>query len=265
MRNRVFFIVTRALAVAISAVFILVILYLLYKGFKYFSLDLFSSELLAPLSGTIALIFMSVIIALPLGIASAIYIEFYAPKRVKGFLDFSFDILASVPSIIMGLFGFAILLGLHALFSEVKSSLLLASLSVAFLILPYITKSAQLGFRDVLPIYKSIGYSLGATKEQLIKKIVLPFAREHIIKGVLLSVARASEDTAVIMLTGVVASYGMVDGLLKPFEALPFFIYYTSANYASGQEFNAIYVAVLMLLGLSFSIILLLRGKFWLR
>ena len=263
--SRLYYLFSRTLAILILAAFVGIVVYLVYNGLKELNLSLITNELKAPLIGTICLVLLSVAIALPLGVASAIYIEFYAPKRLQKILDFSFEMLASVPSIVMGLFGFSLLLFLHNIFSEIKSSLALASVSVAFLILPYITKATILGFRDILPHFRLIGYALGANKDALIKKIILPLAKEHITKGALLAVARASEDTAVIMLTGVVASYGIPDGLFKPFEALPFFIYYTSANYSSEAEFNAIFVAILMLLAISFSIMALIRGKIWLR
>ena len=259
LSKKLFFIVTRAIFIAIVSIYFAIVAYLLFKGVKYFNLKLVANELLAPLEGTLFLILLSVLIATPLGIAIGVFIHSYAKGGFKKFLDISFEILASIPSIIIGLFGFSILLVLHNIFENFRSSLLLASLSISILILPYIVKATQVGLEEVSKQYSQIAYSLGASKEEVILKILLPFSKKHIIKGVFLAIARAAEDTAVIMLTGAVASYGKIESIFAPFEALPFYIYYTSANYSSKSELNTIFVAVLLLMAISVTFMALVR------
>jgi len=242
---------SRLLFILVLLLFLGIIGYLLLEGIQYFDTRLITRELLAALEGTFLLVLLSVGIATPIGIATGIYMESYAKGKFGRFLDWSFELLASIPSIIIGLFGFSLLLGLHQIFPTFRSSLLLASASLSILILPYIVKATQLGLSETPQNMLSLGYALGASREQVILRIKLPFAKGHILKGVFLSIARAAEDTAVIMLTGVVASYGSVEGLFSPFEALPFYIYYTTANYESEVALHSIYVAILLLMSLS--------------
>jgi phosphate transport system permease protein len=248
-----FFISTRAIFISVVSVFIAILFYLFYKGIQYFEIHLLFSdfELLASLQGTILLVILSVIFATPIGVATAVFIHSYSSKKIKYILDFSFELLASIPSIIIGLFGFSILLILHDFFPDFRASLLLASASLAILILPYSIKTTIIGLQEVPKDFINLTYSLGATKEQVIIYTMFPFAKIHILKGIFLSIARACEDTAVIMLTGVVASYGMADSLFSPFEALPFYIFYTTANYTSENEQNTIFVAIILLVIIS--------------
>jgi phosphate transport system permease protein len=273
LSKKLFFIITRGIFLIITILFSTIFIYLIYKGLKNFNFNLVSNELWAPIQGTILLILLSVTFATPLGIATGIYINSYAKGKFKKILDLSFEILASTPSIIIGLFGFTVLLLLHNFFENFRASLFLASLSLAFLILPYIVKATQLGMAEAPKEYINIAYSLGATKEKVILKILLPFAKTHIIKGIFLAITRSAEDTAVIMLTGVVASYGSVNSIFSPFEALPFYIYYTSANYSDNSQLNTIYVAILFLMAISTIFMFLIgksdkiisKGKLWLR
>jgi phosphate transport system permease protein len=251
---------SRVLFVGVLSLFVGILGYLLVQGFGYFDLSLIEETLFASVQGTILLVLLSVVIATPLGMATGIYMESYAKGRFGQFLDWSFEVLASIPSIIVGLFGFSLLLGLHQIFPAFRSSLLLASASLAILILPYIVKATQLGLSETPRELLSLGYALGASTEQVILRIKLPFARGHILKGIFLSIARAAEDTAVIMLTGVVASYGWNESLFAPFEALPFYIYHTTANYESEAALHSIYVAIILLMCISSILMVLVRG-----
>lgn len=269
MIKKLFYLSSRTIFFLVLFLFVSIVFYIFYKFFLGFNIDLLKSELLGAILGTFYLVFLSVVIVIPLGISTAIFIEFYARKKLKFVLDFIFELLASMPSIIIGLFGFSVLLILHNYFPNIRSSLLLASLSLAILILPYIVKSTQLGIQETPKRYMDMLYSLGASKENVILKVVLPFAKEHIKKGVFLSIARSAEDTAVIMLTGVVASYGSVKSIFAPFEALPFYIYYVSENYESQLELDSIYIAIIMLMFISslfmFFVGNLSKDKVWLR
>jgi len=269
--KRLFLWSTSLIFVLVLALFMGVVFYLLWQGIAYFELTLLTQTLFASIWGTIMLILFSVGIALPIGVATGIYMESYAKGAFGRFLDWSFELLASIPSIIVGLFGFSLLLGLHQIFPQMRSSLLLASFSLSLLILPYIVKATQLGLSQTPSELLSLGYALGASREQVILRIKLPFARGQILKGIFLSIARAAEDTAVIMLTGVVASYGVADSLTSPFEALPFYIYTTTANYESDMALHSIYVAIIVLMMISSALMylsisggkIMTKGKLW--
>jgi phosphate transport system permease protein len=253
-------------AVLLGSLFVCFLVFLLYKGLSSFTYDLLQGELLFAIEGTFSLILLSVLIATPVGIATAVYLDTYASRRMRELLDGSFEVLAAMPSIIIGLFGFSLLLALHTLFPDFRSALLLAASSVAILILPYIIKATTLGLEETPQSHLSVAAALGADSTQRMLRVKLPFAKAHILKGILLAIARASEDTAVIMLTGVVASYGKVESIFAPFEALSFLIYYKSANYENQLELESIFVAVMVLMVLSSGLMLLVRrSRFWWR
>jgi len=201
------------------------------------------------IAGTFLLVILSVGFAIPVGVASGIYMAEYARPGIKKFFGLLFDILAGVPSIVIGLFGFALAVFLHKQFSEaIYPSLLISSISLAFLVLPYIIRTTQLALEGLPRETRFTAEALGATKLQNIVHVLLPASLPSLLSGVILAVGRCAEDTAVIMLTGVVASAGIPKSLLAKYEALPFYIYYISAQYTNPEELMTGYGASLILL-----------------
>ena len=249
--DRIFRLLVQSLFGGVTGLFAALTLYLLFQGLRAWDGTLLREELLAPAAGTAALVFLAVGIALPVGVATGIYLHLYAGKRLKAWLGGAVELLAAIPSIVIGLFGFSMLLALHRIVPEARSSLLLAALCLALLVLPYLVQATRLGLEETPREHLSLAAALGADRETRLWRIQLPHARNHIRKGVYLAVARSAEDTAVILLTGVVASYGFPDGVFRPFEALPFFIYTTAANYADARELEGAFMAVLLLVGIS--------------
>ena len=205
--------------------------------------------LLPAMAGTLLLVLLSVIIALPVGLATGVYLAEYAQGRIKALLSLLFDVLASIPSIVIGLFGFSVTIYLHQHFSaKIYPCLLVSALALAFLVLPYLIRSTQTALES-LPFKDRItAPALGATRLQNIRHVLLPRAMQNIAGGIVLAIGRCAEDTAVIMLTGAVATAGMPRGLLHHFEALPFYIYYISSQYADPDELSRGYGAAIILL-----------------
>lgn len=201
--------------------------------------------------GTLLLVILSVGIAIPIGMTSGVYMAEYANGSVKKIFSLLFDILASIPSIVIGLFGFALAVFLHRHFSEkIYPSLLISSLALAFLVLPYIIRTAQIALETLPRETRLTALALGATKLQNIIYVLIPKSLSGIISGVILAIGRCAEDTAVIMLTGVVASAGVPKSLLANYEALPFYIYYISSQYMNAEELASGYGAAIVLLGI---------------
>ncbi len=199
--------------------------------------------------GTFVLVALSIALSLPLGFATGIYLAEYADSRIKGFFNLMFDILAGIPSIVVGLFGFALAVFLHRHYSgNIQPCLLISSLALAFLVLPYIVRTTQISLEGLPPDIRLTALALGASKLQNLLHVLLPQALSGMISGVILAVGRCAEDTAVIMLTGVVVSAGVPKSLLAPYEALPFYIYYISSQYTSPEELARGYGAALILL-----------------
>lgn len=205
--------------------------------------------LLPAISGTFVLVLTAVGLALPVGLGAGIYLAEYSRGRIKRLLSLFFDILAGIPSIVVGLFGFSLSVFLHHHLSDrIYPCLLISALSLAFLVLPYLIRSTQAALESLSPKERITAPTLGATRLQNICFVLLPRALDGIVSGVILAIGRCAEDTAVIMLTGAVATAGMPGSLLGAYEALPFYIYYISSQYMDRQELLNGYGAAIILL-----------------
>lgn len=201
------------------------------------------------LAGTFMLVLLAICWAIPVGLATGVYLSEYAGPRVRRVLDALFDVLAGVPSIVVGLFGFALAVFLHRHFSErIGPCLLISSLALSILVLPYIIRTTQASLEGLPREIRLTAIALGATKPQNIILVLLPKSLAGVMSGIILAIGRCAEDTAVIMLTGVVASAGLPKSLLSQYEALPFYIYYISSQYTSPEELQQGYGAAIILL-----------------
>lgn len=241
--------------------------FLLFKGYQSINLALIFGDtppidalllrqtvfdgLFPAIFGTGILVALSIIWAVPIGITTGIYLSEYAASGTKNILNAVFDILAGIPSILVGLFGFSVAVFLHRNFSDnIRPCLLISSISLSFLVLPYIIRITQ-GALEGLPAgIRLSAVALGATRLQNILMVLLPNSLTGIISGVILAIGRCAEDTAVIMLTGAVVSAGIPGSLLSPFEALPFHIYYISSQYSDPAELARGYGASIILLAM---------------
>lgn len=189
--------------------------------------------------GTFSLVVLSCSLSIPLGVLSGIYMSEFAPPRVRRVMVFAADLLAGVPSILMGLFGFAMILLLRAtLFPDAKTGLWLSSVCMAILVLPYCINTTRLTLESLPEELRLVGPSLGLSRVQSVFNILFPAALRGVMGGVVLSIGRAAEDTAVILITGVVANAGLPRSILDKFEALPFKVYYLAAQYQSRAELD---------------------------
>ena len=202
--------------------------------------------------GTLSLLAVTMALALVPGIGCGIYLACYAPPRKKQALETAVDVLAGIPSIVMGLFGFVLILFLRrTLLPRGTTCLLLASVCLAILVLPTLVTATQSAL-EALPERLYIdAAALGLSRGQALRHLLVPAASPGILGGVILAMGRTVEDTAVIMLTGAVANAGLPSGLTAKFEALSFRIYYTAAQYADQDELARAFGTALVLLALS--------------
>ena len=204
------------------------------------------------LVGTFSLVVLSSLLSIPIGIASGIYLVEYASQRWRSLLGFMVDLLSGTPSIVMGLFGFTIILALRrTLLPGARTGLLLAAVCIALLILPYLIRTTESALEGIPEHLRLLGPSLGLTRWQNIRKVLLPLASRGILSGAILAIGRAAEDTAVILLTGVVAHAGIPGSLVDKFEALPFRIFYLAAEHRNPQELDQGFATALVLLCLT--------------
>jgi len=210
------------------------------------------------MAGTLALVGLASLFAIPLGVASGIYLSEYAGTHVRRLLDLGVDMLAGIPSVVMGLFGFALILLLRrTLYPNATTGLLLSSACIALLVLPYLIRTTQIALAGLPEDLRLVGPALGMTRWQTIRHVLLPSASRGVLSGVMLSIGRAAEDTAVVMLTGAVWNAGLPAGLTAKFEALPFRIYVTAAEYRNADELARGFGCALVLLLLTALLFLL--------
>ncbi len=173
--------------------------------------------------GTFWLAAGALVIALPLGVASAVYLnEFARPSIWTTLMRLSTANLAGVPSIVFGLFG----LTFFVVFCGLGVSLAAGILTLAVLSLPIIINTTEAALMQVPQDWREASLALGASKKETILKVVLPNALPGILTGAILSLARAAGETAAIMYTGSVF-FTPKEGIspFDPVMALPYHIY----------------------------------------
>jgi phosphate transport system permease protein len=214
-----------------------VIIYIILQGAPAISWEFLSGfprdgmrqgGILPAIMGTFYLTLGTAIFSVPLGIAAAIYLAEYAPEnRVTRLIRIAIINLAGIPSVVYGLFG----LGLFVFFLKFGTSLLAASLTLSIMTLPVIISAAEEALRAVPQAFRTVSISLGGTRWQTIRRIVLPQALPGIITGVILGLERAAGETAPILFTG--AAFFLPRLPNSPFDAtmaLPYHLFVISTQ-----------------------------------
>jgi len=162
-----------------------------------------SAGIKGALIGSILVICVTLMFALPIGVAAALYLEEFAPKnRVTDLIEVNINNLAAVPSIIFGLLGLAVFLNG---FSLPRSTALVGGLVLALLVLPTIIIASRAAIRSVPPSIKEAALGVGASHMQAVFHHVLPLAVPGILTGTILGVARALGETAPLLMIGMIA------------------------------------------------------------
>jgi phosphate transport system permease protein len=221
------------LCIAITLVFLgLIIYFVSVRGLRVISWEFLTQPPrtamtqggIAPaIIGSFYLTLGSIIFALPLGLACAIYLCEYSPKGfIVNIIMISINNLAGVPSVVFGLFGLAVFVK----FFHFGVSILSGSLTLGILILPLIISSSQESLLAVPQSIREASLSLGASKWETIRNIVLPTAMPGILTGVILGIGRVAGETAPILFTAA-AFYklGFPRSIFSEVMALPYHIY----------------------------------------
>ena len=187
-------------------VLLCLVVYILIKGVPHLSLDLFSLKytsenvsLFPALINTVTMTFFSLLIAVPLGIFSAIYLVEYARRgnKLVSVVRITAETLSGIPSIVYGLFGFLLFVTTLGF----GYSLLAGALTLSIMILPVIMRTTEEALISVPDSYREGSLGLGAGKLRTIFKIILPSAIPGILAGVILSVGRIVGETAALIYT----------------------------------------------------------------
>src|SRR5689334_23499760 len=173
--------------------------------------------------GTLYLIVLTALIALPLGVGAAVYLEEYGKKsRLAMLIEVNIANLAGVPSVIYGLLG----LGLFVRTLGLGRSLIAGASTLALLVLPIVIMSSREALRTVPLALREACYALGSTRWQAIARVVLPTALPGILTGAILALSRAIGETAPLIVVGALTYVTFLpDGLNAPFTALPIQIF----------------------------------------
>ena len=207
--------------------------------------------ILPALVGTLLLTLGTALVAVPIGVGGAVYLSEYArDTRLTRAIRLAIVNLAGIPSIVYGLFG----LGMFVLFFQFGTSILAGSLTLAIMTLPVIISTAEEALRAVPQEFRTVSASLGGTRWQGIRTIVLPQALPGIITGVILGLLRAAGETAPILFT--VAAFYLPRLPRSPLDqtmALPYHLYVISTQ-VPGMPLSVQYGTALVLLGLVLSL-----------
>ena len=218
---------------------------------------------LAPsLLGTLWVIGLVILIAVPIAVGTGVYLEEYAPKnRLTGLIDVNLNNLAGVPSIVYGILG----LSVFVRFMGLGPVVLAAALTLSLLVMPIIVVATREAVKAVPDSLRQAAYGLGATRSQVIAGTVLPNAIGGITTGVILAMARAIGETAPLLLIGAaVFTPRLPDGPLSIYSVLPIQIYSWVGE--NDPEFahvaSAAIVVLLLVLTVLYSLAFWLRRRF---
>ena len=187
--------------------------------------------ILPAIVGTFWLMAVAMLSAVPIGIGAAIYLVEYASKNaVTSVITFGVECLAGVPSIVIGLFGYAFLV----IYLGFGFSIISGGIALMFMVLPWTVRTSEEAIKTVPGSLREASLALGATKWQTVSRVVLPSAIPGIVTGVILGIGKAIGETAVIMFTAG-SSLLMPSSLFDPVRALPYHLYILASEGISDQ------------------------------
>jgi phosphate transport system permease protein len=266
----------------VAAVCLLIVGYLVYQGYHAINWKFLTTDpngtlaenqgggVRIPIVGTLLLVLGSMLIAVPLAVASAVYLAEYMDERrlITRIVRIGIEVLAGVPSVVFGMFGLAVFtIPVLAFFSSAGAdnasaafgrSFFVASIVMGIHVLPFMVKTAEEAIRSVPGSYRAGAAALGLTKWRTIRKVILPAAAPGIATGVILGVGLVAGDTAIVTLTlGASMTMGadqwwQVGNLLTVLRGtgstLTTFIYYNSPA-GEGNSPQLAFGAALLLIG----------------
>ena len=206
--------------------------------------------------GTFCLVAVAILTAVPIGVGAAVYLTEYAQDNaVTHIITFGVECLAGIPSIVIGLFGYAFLV----VYLGFGFSILSGGLALMFMILPWTVRASEEAIKTVPGVLKEGSIALGATRWQTIRQVVLPNALPGITTGVILGTGKAIGETAVIMYTAG-SSLLLPESIFEPVRALPYHLYILASEGISDEmAFGSAAVLLGMVLVINFTAVAIQR------
>ncbi len=269
--QKVAFAVLTAMAVVVVVPIVLVVAYIVVQGIGAVNWEFLSAfprngmkegGILPAVIGTVVLTFGTAIVSIPIAVGAAVYLAEYARDTwLTRAIRLAIINLAGIPSVVYGLFG----LGLFVLFLGLGTSIVAGSLTLGLMTLPVVISTAEEALLAVPQRFRVVSRSLGATRWQTIRQIVLPNALPGILTGVILGLERAAGETAPILFT--VAAFYLPKLPRSPLDqamALPYHLYVISTQ-VPGMPLQIQYGTALVLLALVLSmnvVATIIRSRF---
>ena len=270
--QKVFFLSFKTAACLNGAALLLILYFMVTRGWRAISWDFLTQSpkdsmtaggILPCIVGTTSLCLMTLMVALPIGVCSAVYLNEYARQgTLVRIIRLGINNLAGVPSIVFGLFGLAF----FCIVLKMGVSIAAGGLTLGIMTLPVIIGASEEALKAVPNTYREASFAMGATKWQTIKKVVLPAAFPGIITGSILGLSRAAGETAPIMYTGAVFFTPDLPGsILDEVMALPYHIYVlatagTNIEATRHLQYGTALVLILLVFGMNLAAIIL-RSK----
>ncbi|MCK5348231.1 MAG: phosphate ABC transporter permease PstA [Desulfobacula sp.] len=270
--QKLWFLLLRIAALLNGAALAVIVYFILSRGWRAISWEFLTKApkdsmtaggILPCIVGTIALCLVTILVALPIGVASAVYLNEYAAQgKLVRLIRLGINNLAGVPSIVFGLFGLAF----FCIVLKMGVSAASGGLTLGIMTLPVIIGASEEALRSVPNTYREASLAMGATKWQTIRKVVLPVAFPGIITGSILGISRAAGETAPIMYTGAVFfTPELPASILDEVMALPYHIYVlatagTQIEATRHLQYGTALVLILLVFGMNLSAIIL-RAK----
>lgn len=255
MISLLLYLAMRLSIIAVLGVFALLMGFIFIKGIAYLNLDLFAWEynsenvsMTPAIINTLTIVAISLLIAMPLGILGAIFLNEYGRKdsKILSIIAVATETLVGIPSIVYGLFGYLA----FVIYFGLGYSLLAGCLTLSIMVLPLILRSSQEALLAVPLSYREASFALGAGKLRTIFAVVLPAATPGIVAGVILGIGKIVGESAALIYTS--ASVAKVAGMLDSGRTLSVHMYIISSE---GLHINEAYstamVLVLIVLGIN--------------
>lgn len=241
VKQKIFYFLIYLMAAITIIALVTIVGYILINGVTYIDWELLTQEpsdmgreggIFSIIVGTLYLTVVAVCIAAPIGVFAAVYYTEYAKetKWIK-IIRFSTEILAGIPSIIFGLFGFTF----FVIFLGFRWSILSGGLTLAMMILPTLIRATEEALKTVPRSFREGSLSLGANKWETTVKVVLPSCISGILTGLILGIGRAVGETAAVMLTAG-SALGVPTSLLDPARTMSVHLYILASEGLSKEK-----------------------------
>ena len=210
------------------------------------------------IQGTLILVALASGIALPVGILTGIYLSEFGKSRVGDSVRFFVDIMTQIPSIVVGIFAYSVILSLSfagLVSPRLAFSTITGVIALSTIMIPFVARTSEEALRLVPVSTREAALALGIPRHRAILRVVLPSGGSGLLTGALLGVARVAGETAPLLVTAFGSLYGFA-GLNQPVESLPHTIYTFALSPSSAENqaaWGASLILVLMMLLISIS------------